>query len=94
MERFNVASREREQGEGVLGHRLEETTSRFPTGTLLGLAVGSMIASAGIAVFGQRKELANFVGLWAPSFLLIGIYNRLSKLEHQNISLEHEHRAA
>jgi hypothetical protein len=40
-----------------------------------------MVLSAGLAIFSERKEFANFVGLWAPSFLLIGIYNKLVKLQ-------------
>ena len=67
--------------EGKLTKRVEEQTARVPSIGYLGLAVGSMAISAGLAIFAPRKEIANFVGLWAPSFLLIGIYNKLVKLE-------------
>lgn len=67
--------------EGELTARIEQQTSKVPSVGYLGLAVGSMIASALLAIFANRKEFANFVGLWAPSFLLIGIYNKLVKLE-------------
>jgi hypothetical protein len=67
--------------EGELTKRIEEQTAKVPSVGFLGLAVGSMVLSAGLAIFSERKEFANFVGLWAPSFLLIGIYNKLVKLQ-------------
>lgn len=67
--------------EGELTKRIEQQTARVPSVGYLGLAVGSMILSASIAMISRRKEFANFVGLWAPSFLLMGIYNKLVKLE-------------
>jgi hypothetical protein len=59
----------------------------------LGLAVGSMVASASLEFFTERKELANFVGLRAQSILLFGIYNKLVKLEQNELS-EPKRRAA
>lgn len=67
--------------EGEMTAMVENQTGKLPSMTWLGLAVGSMAASALILATSQRKEYANFVGLWAPSFLLIGIYNKLVKLE-------------
>jgi hypothetical protein len=32
---------------------------------------------------GGRAELANFVGQWAPTLLVIGVYNKLVKIEHE-----------
>lgn len=67
--------------EGRMTKRIEQQTAKIPSIGFLGLAVGSMVASAALAFFAQKKELANFVGLWAPSLLLIGVYNKLVKLE-------------
>ncbi len=67
--------------EGQMTARVENQTGKIPSMAWLGLAVGSMAASAVILATSQKKEYANFVGLWAPSFLLIGIYNKLVKLE-------------
>ncbi len=47
----------------------------------LGLALGAMAHSIGLAVVKERKDFANFVGLWVPSFLLLGIYNKIVKTE-------------
>ncbi len=67
--------------EGEFTKRIEKQTAKIPSVGFLGLAVGSMVVSGLLAIFANRKEFANFVGLWAPSFLLIGIYNKLVKLE-------------
>jgi hypothetical protein len=76
----NILSNE-EHMEGKFTQAIESQTAKLPSVGYLGLAVGSMIASAAIAVMSERKEFANFVGLWAPSFLLMGIYNKLVKLQ-------------
>lgn len=67
--------------EGEVTKKIEQQTAKIPSIGFLGLAVGSMLASAGLAFLADRKDLANFVGLWAPSLLLIGVYNKLVKLQ-------------
>ena len=59
---------------------IEQYTSQFPSGFYLSLAFGSM----GLSLFlrmKKREHDALFVGQWVPAFLLIGIYNKLVKLE-------------
>ncbi len=71
-----------------------ETTSKIPPIGFMGLAVGSMVLSAALEVFSKRKEYGNFVGLWAPSFLMMGIYAKLSRLVPSEEARSHEKRAA
>lgn len=86
IENFTNTVRNRShREEGDLTKRVEQQTAKIPSLGYLGLAVGSMAASAALALFSNRKEYANFVGLWAPSFLLIGIYNKLVKLEGSDL---------
>jgi len=73
-----VAARSR--GEGPLTKSIEQVTSFIPSSGFLAAAVGSMIASAGLQMAG-RKEDAMFVGQWAPALLILGLYNKLVKLE-------------
>jgi hypothetical protein len=61
---------------------IEHRTSKVPSVTFLGLAVGSMVASAAL-MLSERKQLANFVGQWAPTILIIGVYNKLVKVERE-----------
>lgn len=67
--------------EGELTKRIEEQTAKIPSVGFLGLALGSMVISASLALMQRRKGWANFVGEWVPTFLLLGIYNKLVKLE-------------
>jgi hypothetical protein len=37
-----------------------------------------MAASAALVLTG-RKQLGNFIGQWAPTILIMGLYNKLAK---------------
>ncbi len=67
--------------EGELTKKIEKVTAKIPSVGYLGLAIGSMALSIGFALTKERKDIANFVGLWVPSFLLLGIYNKIVKTE-------------
>jgi hypothetical protein len=64
--------------EGRTTSLVESQTARLPSLTFLGLAVGAMAASAALVMTG-RKQIGNFVGQWAPSILIMGLYNKLAK---------------
>lgn len=53
-----------------------EAMERTPSQTFYGLTFLSIIVSAVLFLTG-RRTMAIFVGEWAPTFLLIGIANRL-----------------
>lgn len=80
------ASSEQNIQEGGLTRAVEEQTGRVPSMGYLGFAVASMAASAALAFIARKRDLANFVGLWAPSILIVGVYNKLVKLEHEQLS--------
>lgn len=67
--------------EGNLTRQVEQQTAKIPSINWLALAVGSMGLSAATALLFRNKPLDNFFGLWAPSFMLIGVYNKIVKLE-------------
>lgn len=69
-----------EHREGTTTKAIEYFTSQVPSGTYLGLAIGSIAASAALQLMG-RKEDAHFVGQWVPTILIMGLYNKLVKLE-------------
>lgn len=66
------------KNEGMTTSMIEEQTKQLPSMTWLLLAVGSMAVSAGLALSG-RVKVANFIGQWAPSLLIIGVYNKIAK---------------
>jgi hypothetical protein len=57
---------------------IESQTAKIPSSGYLALALGSMAASAILKIAG-RDDWSLFVGQWAPSFLIIGVYNKLVK---------------
>ncbi len=69
-----------EHREGPVAKTIEEYTAKLPSDVFLWAALGSMAASATMKIMGKNHE-ALFIGQWAPSFLLLGIYNKLVKVE-------------
>lgn len=77
---MDVNARE-EIKEGTLTRKVEEQTAKIPSINFLGLAVGSMVLSAVVELVFKKRALGNFIGLWVPSLMLIGVYNKIVKLE-------------
>jgi hypothetical protein len=70
--------------EGKVAKAIEEQTAKLPSDLFLWASVGAMAASLTLKAL-KNDHLALFIGQWAPSFLLLGIYNKLVKLEgHDN----------
>jgi hypothetical protein len=65
--------------EGPVARAIEKQTAKLPSDTFLWAAFGSIALSLVFKLAG-RKHNALFVGEWAPTFLLLGIYNKLVKL--------------
>jgi len=59
---------------------VEKYTAEIPSSAFLGVAVGAMAVSFLFQVTGQGKW-GNFVAQWVPTWLIIGVYNKLVKLE-------------
>lgn len=71
----------RVQPEGKLTRAVEKQTSKIPSMFFLGLAGGAMALSIGLKLSGHESKTANWVGLWVPSILMLGIYNKIVKEE-------------
>ncbi len=69
-----------DHSEGPVAKAIEQQTAKLPSDLFLWAALGSMAVSASLKLMGKDKT-ALFVGQWAPSFLLLGIYNKLVKVE-------------
>ena len=65
--------------EGGLARPIEQFTAAIPSDTFLWLAGGSILGSITLKMMGRNHD-ALFVGQWAPTFLLLGTYNKLVKL--------------
>jgi hypothetical protein len=80
MRRGNMPANPRpEHSEGQIARTIEEQTAKLPSDTFLWAALGSMAVSAALQIAGNQKT-SLFVGQWAPSFLLLGLYNKLVKV--------------
>jgi hypothetical protein len=72
------ASRRFEHSEGTVARAIEGQTAKLPSDTFLWAAIGSMAVSATLHLVGN-KQASVFVGQWAPTFLILGVYNKLVK---------------
>lgn len=68
-----------DHSEGYVASAIEEQTAKLPSDTFLWLAGASIAASLTFKMMGRDKD-ANFVGQWAPTFLILGLYNKIVKL--------------
>lgn len=53
-----------------------ETVENLPSSVYYGGVLGSILLSLGLFFSGKKQE-AIFVGLWAPTILNLGLYNKL-----------------
>jgi hypothetical protein len=68
------------QREGEFTKQVEEYTAGIPSVAFLGIAVGAMAAALALQVVGRGKW-GNFIAQWVPTWLIIGLYNKMVKLE-------------
>jgi hypothetical protein len=68
-----------EHTEGRVARSIEQQTAKLPSDTFLWAALGSIGLSLTLELTGNEKA-ANFVGHWAPTFLILGLYNKMVKL--------------
>ena len=66
--------------EGKVTKAIEKQTSKLPSDIFLWAALGSMAISATMKATGSKHQ-ALFVGQWAAPLLLLGVYNKLVKLQ-------------
>ena len=66
--------------EGPIAKAIESQTAKLPSDLFLWSALGSMGISLALKIMGKKHE-ALFVGQWAAPFLILGLYNKLVKVE-------------
>jgi len=64
--------------QGEVAKRIEEQTAKLPSDTFLWMAIGTMVASATLQAM-DKRHVSLFVGQWAPTLLILGLYNKLVK---------------
>jgi hypothetical protein len=68
-----------EHREGVVARSIEQQTAKLPSDVFLWSAAGAMGGSLVLRIMG-KEPAANFVGQWAPTLLILGLYNKMVKL--------------
>ena len=72
---FNVAHKE-----GPVARTIENQTAKLPSDLFLWAGLG-FLAAAGIMQFTSARKFSLFVGQWAAPVLIMGLYNKVVKLE-------------
>lgn len=67
-----------EHGEPRFTRLIEQQTTRVPSHWFLMAAMTSMVASLVFELTG-RTRWSRFIGLWTPTLLITGVYNKLVK---------------
>lgn len=75
-----MAITKNDHSEGSVAKAIEQQTAKLPSDLFLWAALGSMAASATLKIMGKDKT-ALFVGQWASPFLILGLYNKVVKVE-------------
>ena len=78
-QRSNTA-RAGDHREGPVAKSIEKQTAKLPSDIFLWVAIGTMAASA-IIQFTKKKHWSLFIGEWAAPLLIMGLYNKLVKVE-------------
>jgi hypothetical protein len=68
-----------DHAEGSVAKMIEEQTAKLPSDIFLWGACGSIVGSLAFQLLGDDKK-ATFVGQWAPTLLILGLYNKMVKL--------------
>ena len=66
--------------EGPVASMIESQTAKLPSDLFLWAALGSMSASLALKIMGKNHH-SLFVGQWAAPFLILGLYNKVVKVE-------------
>jgi hypothetical protein len=69
----------RQHSEGIVARTIEDQTAKLPSDLFLWAAFGSIGGSLFLKMNGRHQD-ALFVGQWAPTFLILGLYNKIVKV--------------
>ena len=68
-----------QHSEGWSARMIEHQTAKLPSDAFLWAAFGSIGGSLLLNAMGKREE-SLFVGQWAPTLLILGLYNKIVKV--------------
>lgn len=65
--------------EGVVARGIEAQTAKLPSDLFLWASAGSILGALALKTMGRDRD-AQFVGQWAPTLLILGLYNKIVKV--------------
>ena len=65
--------------EGKTAKQIEQRTAQMPSDVFLWAAAGSILGALALRLIGRSND-AQFVGQWAPTLLILGLYNKIVKI--------------
>ena len=68
-----------EHTEGAVARTIEQQTAKLPSDLFLWAAGASVVGSL-LLHFSGKEHQSLFVGQWVPTFLILGLYNKLVKV--------------
>lgn len=81
-----------EYAEGPIAKAIEKRTAKLPSDTFLWGATGAILLSLSLKLLRKDHE-SLFVGQWAPTLLILGLYNKLVK-QHGSDQTEQEQKSS
>lgn len=79
LDELQARARSEAGHEGALTQGIERLTSALPSSTWLAFAGVALAGSLAFKAAG-RKHTALVVGQWVPTFLILGLYNKIVKV--------------
>lgn len=73
-------TRNTDHKEGRVAKAIEDQTAKLPSDLFLWIGLGFMAVALGFQIAGKKK-VSNFIGHWPTNILLMGLYNKLVKVE-------------
>lgn len=79
-------TRSEQHSEGKVARAIESQTAKLPSDTFLWAAAGAIAGSLTLQ-FLDKPRFSLFVGQWAPTLLILGLYNKMVKqLGHDRVT--------
>jgi hypothetical protein len=72
-------SEPRDHSEGAIARMIEDQTAKLPSDVFLWAAAASIGGSLMLHLMNHKEESV-FVGQWAPTLLILGLYNKIVKV--------------
>ena len=76
----NGRTEAQQHSEGTVARTIEQQTAKLPSDMFLWAAAGAIGVSAFLEFSGNHDK-SRFVGQWVAPFLLLGVYNKIVKVQ-------------